>query len=199
MTGWIPDVVPDQVIASSWGNSIRNRTVTPFPNVAARTTAIPAPVVGMLTFLDDTNVCEVYDGAAWRPLVGAGARVGYTALTAADVAQGATTTIATLTYTPATSRLVKIEAVASYTMVTGNSNGNTYARIAIDGTPASTYCATNHSLGVGGISGGSTAIFTQLTAVAHTIIIQGVNAASTGCAMRFAANNGSLAIYDYGP
>ena len=68
MTAWIPDVVPDQTIESAWGNTIRDRTVTPFANVAARTTAIPTPKAGMVTWLDDVKRLEVYNGTVWRPM-----------------------------------------------------------------------------------------------------------------------------------
>jgi hypothetical protein len=199
VTGWIPDVVPDQVIASAWGNQIRDRTVTPFANAAARNAAIVAPVVGMATFLDDTNALEVYDGALWRPVVGIGSRIGYAAVTAADVTQGASATVATISITPATNRLVKIEAMSTYSMVSGSSNGNTYARIGVDGTFGATHHAANHSLGTGGIAGGSAWQYSTLTAAAHTVIISATNAATTACAMRFSAGSGALAIYDYGP
>jgi hypothetical protein len=66
--GWLPDVVTDEVIASSWGNNIRDRTVTPFANVAARTAAITAPEVGMVTWLDDLKRLEVYNGTSWIPI-----------------------------------------------------------------------------------------------------------------------------------
>jgi hypothetical protein len=65
VTGWIPDVVPDQLIESAWGNKIRDRTATPFTNAAERATAIPAPKVGMLTYQIDAARLEVYNGAAW--------------------------------------------------------------------------------------------------------------------------------------
>src|SRR5262245_7453468 len=70
MTGWIANVVPDQTIESAWGNSIRDRTVTPFTNAAARTSAITAPKVGMLTWLADLRRLEIYDGTNWGPLPG---------------------------------------------------------------------------------------------------------------------------------
>lgn len=67
MTGWIPDVVPDQTIESSWGNDIRDRTITPFASAAARTAAIPTPTVGMLTYLQDRKRTEIFDGTLWQP------------------------------------------------------------------------------------------------------------------------------------
>jgi len=68
MTGWIPDVVPDAVVASSWGNTIRDRTITPFTNAAARTAAGITWKDGMFTWLADVERLEVFDGEAWRPV-----------------------------------------------------------------------------------------------------------------------------------
>jgi hypothetical protein len=69
MTGWIPDVVPDAVVASSWGNTIRDRTVTPFADAAARTAAILVPKLGMVTFLQNVKRLEVWDGSgSWKPV-----------------------------------------------------------------------------------------------------------------------------------
>jgi hypothetical protein len=65
MTQWLPDVVPDQTIESAWGNTIRNRTITPFANAAARTAAIPAPIVGQTTYQEDTKTIETWNGSAW--------------------------------------------------------------------------------------------------------------------------------------
>ena len=69
MTVWLPNVVPDEPIESAWGNTIRDRTVTPFANVAARTAAIAAPTEGMISYLADTGAFEQYYGATvgWRP------------------------------------------------------------------------------------------------------------------------------------
>lgn len=68
MTAWLPDVVPDQTIESVWGNTIRDRTVTPFANAAARTAAIATPKVGQLSWIVDTKRLDIYDGTAWRAL-----------------------------------------------------------------------------------------------------------------------------------
>jgi hypothetical protein len=65
MTAWLPDVVTDQVIASTWGNTIRDRTVTPFANVAARTAAIATPKPGQTSFLMDVKRMEWWDGTKW--------------------------------------------------------------------------------------------------------------------------------------
>jgi hypothetical protein len=68
MTAWLPNVVPDGPIASTWGNTIRDRTVTPFANAAARTTAIPTPIVGQMSWLIDRGGPEIYNGTVWKAL-----------------------------------------------------------------------------------------------------------------------------------
>jgi len=68
VTGWIPDVVPDAVVASSWGNKIRDRTVTPFATIAERTAALPLPKVGMVTWIDDTDRLDFWNGVLWKAL-----------------------------------------------------------------------------------------------------------------------------------
>lgn len=68
--GWIADVIPEQPVESTWGNSIRDRTVTPFANAAARDTAIPVPTFGMTCALDSDNQIYFYDGTAWSPVGG---------------------------------------------------------------------------------------------------------------------------------
>ena len=51
--------------ASDLNNFLMNQSVIVFADSAARTTAIPSPVEGMLTYLEDTNVYEGWTGAAW--------------------------------------------------------------------------------------------------------------------------------------
>jgi microcystin-dependent protein len=74
MTAWIPDVVTGETIEAVWGNQIRDRTITPFPNAAARDAAIPAPKIGMTVWLTDSKTMSSYDGTAWSttnvPLAG---------------------------------------------------------------------------------------------------------------------------------
>lgn len=64
--GWIPDVVPDEPVESVWGNEIRDRTSTPFPNVAARDAAIPIPQFGQVVFIQEPIPLEYWwDGSKW--------------------------------------------------------------------------------------------------------------------------------------
>jgi hypothetical protein len=66
VTAWVPDVVAGQTIESAWGNLIRDRTITPFANAAARDAAIPAPVAGMTCYLQSTGELLTYHAGAWR-------------------------------------------------------------------------------------------------------------------------------------
>jgi hypothetical protein len=50
----------DQIVAN------RTHTVQSFVSAAARTAAFPAPHEGAVTWLEDVNRLEVYDGTAWR-------------------------------------------------------------------------------------------------------------------------------------
>jgi len=51
--------------ASDLNNFLMNQSVIVFADAAARTTAIPSPVEGMLTYLEDTNAYESWNGSAY--------------------------------------------------------------------------------------------------------------------------------------
>jgi len=67
MTAWIPDVVTGETIESVWGNKVRDRTITPFPNAAARDAAITGAMrkPGMTAYLEDTKTMSTWDGTVW--------------------------------------------------------------------------------------------------------------------------------------
>lgn len=59
-------LVAGTTITAAWANaSVRDQTVPPFANAAARSSAITAPVEGMVSHLNDTNCLGFYSGAAW--------------------------------------------------------------------------------------------------------------------------------------
>jgi hypothetical protein len=60
--------------AAPSGSSI---TLASYADSAARTTAIPSPTEADLSYLQDTNSVEVYDGSAWAA-VGGGQSISYT-------------------------------------------------------------------------------------------------------------------------
>lgn len=60
-------VVLDDNIEPIWGNTVRDRVVNPFATAAARTTAIPSPTEGMLTYQSDDDDLYKHDGSVWKP------------------------------------------------------------------------------------------------------------------------------------
>src|SRR5690554_3626120 len=61
----INDVQIGETIAVEWGNAIRDRTIQRYANAAERDELHPNPTEGDLSYLEDTNSIEVYDGFAW--------------------------------------------------------------------------------------------------------------------------------------
>lgn len=77
-------------IQASWANAnVRDQVVTPFANAAARTSAVTAPIEGMLTWLSDTDSLEVYTGSAWLQVAGGAAGLSWSP----SIVQGATPTL----------------------------------------------------------------------------------------------------------
>ena len=56
--------------ASDLNNFLMNQSVIVFADSAARTTAIPSPVEGMLTYLEDTSAYESWNGSAFVSIAG---------------------------------------------------------------------------------------------------------------------------------
>ena len=61
----LDDVQIGETIAVEWGNAIRDRTIQRYANAAERAQLHPNPTEGDLSYLEDTNSIEVYDGFAW--------------------------------------------------------------------------------------------------------------------------------------
>jgi hypothetical protein len=55
--------------ASDLNNFLMNQSVMTFATSAARDSAITSPIEGMITYLEDSNKYETYDGAAWVGLI----------------------------------------------------------------------------------------------------------------------------------
>lgn len=67
----LTDAPDAETLARNIANAIVSRSVLRFASAAARTAALAgdaAPVEGMVSWLQDTNLLYVYDGTAWRPL-----------------------------------------------------------------------------------------------------------------------------------
>jgi hypothetical protein len=54
--------------ASEINDNLMNQSVMVFTNVAARTAALTSPVEGMLTWIENVNQYQFYNGTAWEPM-----------------------------------------------------------------------------------------------------------------------------------
>jgi hypothetical protein len=61
----LPDVVPGEPVASTWGNDIRDRTLQRYADAAARDTENPTPDPGDLAFTEDDGATWVYRSGGW--------------------------------------------------------------------------------------------------------------------------------------
>jgi len=64
-SGWLPNVVPNAPIVSTWGNSIRDRTLTVFDTPAQRDAQVTAPTEGMTCYIISTKQVYIYKLGAW--------------------------------------------------------------------------------------------------------------------------------------
>lgn len=55
--------------ASELNEYLMNQAVISFSNSTARSSAITSPVEGMLTYLEDVNTFQFYNGTAWQDLL----------------------------------------------------------------------------------------------------------------------------------
>ena len=60
----------DTLPASDLNNFLMNQSVMTFATTAARATAIPTPTEGMVTYRNDVDILELYNGVAWVPAAG---------------------------------------------------------------------------------------------------------------------------------
>lgn len=63
----------EKVTAADVNANLSDQSVMRFASAAARSSAIPAPTEGMVSWLDDVNALQVYDGSAWVAVIGGAA------------------------------------------------------------------------------------------------------------------------------
>jgi hypothetical protein len=79
--------------ASDVNSFLMDQTVMSFAGTAARGSAIPSPVEGMTTFLEDSNLLSIYEGGVWRPsLASRGSLLQVVTSTTATIVTNSTTT-----------------------------------------------------------------------------------------------------------
>jgi len=117
----------DVLTAAQVNTYLQEQTVMVFASSAARTTALSGVLAeGMVSYLQDTNAVEVYNGSAWVGVSGAGDVTEVQAGTGISVASG-TGPIPVVTNTMATA----IDAKGDLVVGTG---ADTFARLAVGGT-----------------------------------------------------------------
>jgi hypothetical protein len=62
--------IAGQILTAAEMNTVSNQTVMSFAGTAARGSAIPTAVEGMVTYLNDQNILSLYDGAGWKNSLG---------------------------------------------------------------------------------------------------------------------------------
>jgi len=117
----------DVLTAAQVNTYLNEQTVMVFANAAARTSALTSVLAeGMVSYLQDTNAVEVYNGSAWVGVSGAGDVTEVQAGTGISVASG-TGPIPVVTNTMATA----VDAKGDLIVGTG---ADTFARLAVGGT-----------------------------------------------------------------
>jgi hypothetical protein len=109
----------DVLTAAQVNTYLNEQTVMVFASAAARTSALTSVLAeGMVSYLQDTNSVEVYDGSAWVSIGSSGDITGITTGTDSGLSGGVTSGTATLR--------LKLEFDAetgtTYTLVAGNLN-----------------------------------------------------------------------------
>jgi hypothetical protein len=109
----------DVLTAAQVNTYLNEQTVMVFASAAARTSALTSVLAeGMVSYLQDTNAVEVYDGSAWVSIGGSGDITGVTTGTDSGLTGGVTSGTANLK--------LKLEFDAetgtTYTLVAGNLN-----------------------------------------------------------------------------
>lgn len=133
-------VTAGSTITASWANTnVRDQVVTPFASSSARSSAITAPIDGMVSYLQDTDVFEGYINGGWQQLLdwrqGKGLIYSKYRTTSGTMATGYTTeaTVFSKTVTGLTAgRLYEVRCLADTYNATAN---GTWARFRVkDGT-----------------------------------------------------------------
>jgi len=62
--------INSSAVTTSHDYLIDKQSVVPYDDSSARTTAVPSPVEGQMSYLKDTNSVEVYDGSSWAAVAG---------------------------------------------------------------------------------------------------------------------------------
>jgi hypothetical protein len=65
MSGWKEWQIGEVVEASDFQSYVQNQVVQQYPDSAARGSAVPTPIIGMVSYLDSTKSVQAFDGTDW--------------------------------------------------------------------------------------------------------------------------------------
>lgn len=201
-SGYQPNVVAGAPILSSWGNTIRDRSVMVFDTAAQRDTQIPAPTAGMVCYVLATGELLQYSGVAWRkPWNLPWGDLGSFAQTANVAAGGAgfvTLTGATAALTMPANRRIRVDGLGLANGDTANMRGSlqVIANAAAVGLPGIALTSV-----VGSEGRTTTSTFGVVTSIAGTnnFALQGNRTGATGTNLTWVGPGGLLTLTDVGP
>jgi hypothetical protein len=167
----------DVLTAAQVNTYLNEQTVMVFASSAARTSALTSVLAeGMVSYLQDTNAVEVYNGSAWVGVSGAGDVTEVQAGTGISVASG-TGPIPVVTNTMATA----VDAKGDLIVGTG---ADTFARLAV-GTNGHTLVADSaaatglaYSAGIPVVLNAQTATYTVVLGDAYKLVTMSVAGAN---------------------
>ena len=167
----------DVLTAAQVNTYLQEQTVMVFASSAARTSALSGVLAeGMVSYLQDTNAVEVYNGSAWVGVSGAGDVTEVQAGTGISVASG-TGPIPVVTNTMATA----VDAKGDLIVGTG---ADTFARLAV-GTNGHTLVADSgaatglaYSAGIPVVLNAQTATYTVVLGDAYKLVTMSVASAN---------------------
>lgn len=145
--------------ASDVNGYLMDQAVMKFADSSARGSAIAAPSEGMVSYLDDTNKLEVYDGAAWAGVSNAhavAAARGTFTTTSVPSAQDAAQ-VSTLTVTYPSGRFSQTPVVMATTQFVSGVTRSEHAVFSVytNGTASVTFTVANHGPGTAIAGGGA--------------------------------------------
>jgi hypothetical protein len=148
----------DVLTAAQVNTYLQEQAVMRFANSTARTTALSGVLAeGMVSYLDDTNAVEVYNGSAWVSIGSSGDITGVTAGT--GISGGGTSGDVTITNSMATA----IDAKGDLIVGTG---ADTFSRLAVgatDGHVLKVKASTSTGLEWGAAASGATFVGCSVT------------------------------------
>jgi len=115
--------VNGSAVTTSHDYLIDKQSVVPYDDASARTTAVPSPIEGQMSYLKDTNSVEVYDGSAWTAVGGGVANANFTDTETGTFTEGGID-YKYLIFTSSGTVTFDTDGLADFLVVAGGGGGN---------------------------------------------------------------------------